>query len=128
FNYLLAFVLFWVFFAAWPGGLMRVVDVEPGSPLATAGVEAGDRVYTVGGRQLRTEATFVERFTSEGPVSLVLVRGADAEATRVDVTLKGAREGGTFSFEEHEVGLVEAGGQALTACWTYSAKTLQALG
>lgn len=106
-----------------------MVEVSPGSPLAAVGVQAGDRVYSVDGRQLRTEGSFVERFGAPGSVELVLLRGAGEAASRVDVTLPpGARDGGRFSFEEHEVGLFEAGGQAVTACWTYSARTLEALG
>lgn len=127
FNYLLAFVLFGIFFASWPGGVMRLEAVEPSSPLAAAGVEAGDRVVSVDGRAFRTPQAFLERFEAGRTASLVLVRGEGEDARRVDVALE-AREGGRFSFEPYEVGLLEAGGQALSACWTYSVRTLEALG
>ncbi len=139
FNYLLAFVLFWVFFASWPGGMMRVSDVTPGSPLATAGVEAGDRVFSVDGRQLRQERVFWEALSPKQPAELVVLRGEGEQAARLDVTLPALSVataekigptalGGALTFEAYDVGIIDAGGRALAACYTYSAKTLEALG
>lgn len=134
FNYLLAFVLFFVFFASWPGGTMRLGDVTPGSPAAEAGLEAGDRIFAVDGRQLRQERHFFEAVAKSEPHSLSIVRGSGESATAHDVEVPAlsfegaAGVGATASFEPYEISLPEAAGRSLSACYSFSARTLDALG
>ncbi len=134
FNYALAFALFFVFFFSWPGGVMRVDAVQPQSPAAAAGLEAGDAVFGVAGRSLRTEANFWDRLSESG-TSLYVARPVEGDEPRKAETKLGELSeatseglGASFTFVEERVSPLVAAGQAGDAVWTYSVKTLEALG
>lgn len=137
FNYALAFLLLWVFFFSWPGGVVTLDEVEDGSPAAAAGLVAGDSIYGVDGKKIRNEAQFLERIGADGEPSRVYVMRKDAEAPdglrEVEVTLPGleapdaASLGATYHFLNNEVSLVDTGGRAFLSCWDYSIRTLQGL-
>jgi regulator of sigma E protease len=137
FNYVLAFFLLWVFFFSWPGGMVVLDEVKPGSPAAEAGLVAGDRVYGAGGRRIRNEAQFIERLSSAEKTSLYVMRAdekADDGQRETEVTLaagKGAdaaQLGLSWRFEDNPVGLGESAVKAGVSCWKYSVTTLVGLG
>jgi regulator of sigma E protease len=134
FNYALAFAMFFVFFFSWPGGVMRVDAVQEGSPAAEAGLEAGDAVFGVAGRSLRTESNFWDRLGTQG-TSLYVARPVEGEDPRKAEATLGALAaataeamGATLTFVEEQGSPLAAAGQAGDAVWTYSKKTLEALG
>jgi DNA-binding MarR family transcriptional regulator len=79
---------------------LLVRSVDPGSPAAAAGIEAGDVLIAAGGRDLRSSSSLYAavRDSGRGPLALRLLRGSD----EVDVELKlgGARDRQRASVEE----------------------------
>jgi regulator of sigma E protease len=79
-NVAIAFVILFTVFAVSGGPSNRpgatVGAVESGSPAAAAGLQAGDRIVAVDGRQARTFDSISQRIRSSrgGPVTLTVIR------------------------------------------------------
>lgn len=65
------------------GELRRCREGDPAGPARAAGLRPGDRVVSVGGKQVRTYGELVEtiRATPPGPVRLVYLRDGERRAT-----------------------------------------------
>jgi regulator of sigma E protease len=75
-NFILAILIFAAFFAVFgmPSTSNRVVQVEAGSAAAAAGIQPGDRILRIGGRETPTFediATTVSRSSGEKTVAIV---------------------------------------------------------
>ena len=90
FNYLLALVLFFTFYMCWPALYGQVTEVSPNSPAATAGIQAGDILVQINGRNLRTDAQLQEEWLGQQDVEMRLVRGKNEAAQSVRVRLRAA--------------------------------------
>jgi regulator of sigma E protease len=79
-NLLLAVVLFAALFMAGGGKATQVVDsILPGSPAATAGLQSGDRIVSIGGSPIASPSEIPERISgSDGSeLTLTVVRGGE---------------------------------------------------
>jgi regulator of sigma E protease len=86
FNFLFAIVAYWLMFIIGVGGLKPIVDgVIPGSPAARAGLERGDEIVRVAGR---------ETLTWESVMQGVIAAALDDEPVSLEVRLEddGQRE------------------------------------
>jgi len=100
-NVLIAFVILFLVFAVHGGPsstpTSQVAAVEPGTPAAAAGLQAGDRVLAVNGRPIRTfdAASHLIRSSRGGPVTLTVSR----DGRRVTVgPRRTIRSGGRWIF------------------------------
>lgn len=117
FNLLLAVVIFlWVFLVyGVPYITTEVGDVEPDSPAAQAGLEAGDEIVRAGGQSVKTwsELKEVIHASAGRPVPLTVVRGGN----EVRVTIEPRSGEGRNIFGEAEqtwiIGVVSAGNMAV---------------
>ncbi|MFO8112418.1 MAG: RIP metalloprotease RseP [Desulfosalsimonadaceae bacterium] len=86
FNFLLAIIIFFVLFTA--AGLMflqpEIGEVRPDSPAARAGLEAGDRIVSIGGTAIESWSEMAEAVSKSGgnPVEMQIEReGREIQAT-----------------------------------------------
>ena len=71
--------------AAEPGTIL-VTRVVPGSPAAIAGLQPGDRIYTIANQPFRGTEDFIELANSlPGPLELTLERRGRLQTVRLDV-------------------------------------------
>ncbi len=80
FNFILAFFLYWAIFVIGMPGLKAVVDeVHPQTPAAEAGLQPGDRIVAVDGRDTPTaeavRMALLEALVEHRPVTLTVERG-----------------------------------------------------
>lgn len=134
FNFLLAFALFWIFFFSWPGGSLTLSEVRHDTPWAAAGLQDGDRVYAIEGRQIRQPSMFLESLSTSSPMTLYVLRGEGDDARPLEATLpplSPEAPGWPFvslRFDAFDVGVAESASRAAQAVVLYSGKTLAALG
>ncbi|MFB6109941.1 MAG: site-2 protease family protein [Halodesulfurarchaeum sp.] len=101
-NFLLTALAFALLFGPVVGSIAvapgaAVGGVFPGSPAAQAGIDSGDRIVSVGGRPVRTNADLEERLAAVESET-VMVGLANGTVTRVDrsVLVTGVTEGSPF--------------------------------
>ena len=76
-NFILALVLFWIAFMIGPPRLeIAIPEVQPGSPAMLAGIQEGDILVEVNGREVTGSDVVVEEITSSAgrPVEIVVMR------------------------------------------------------
>ncbi len=93
FNFLLAFVVYWLMFVSGVPGIKPIIgDVDPGSIAAEAGLEPDDTIDSVGGRPTPTlEDTlvaFLDELLADGRIELE-VHGTDGRERSVDLDVRG---------------------------------------
>lgn len=81
-NFLLAIVLYWGIFLAGVDGLAPVVgDVVPETPAAVSGLQSGDEILAVDGKEVSTwqdvRVAFLDRLGESGQISLLVQQGED---------------------------------------------------
>jgi regulator of sigma E protease len=116
-NLLLALVLFGALFMAGGGKATQVVDsILPSSPAATAGLQPGDRIVSIGGSAISSPSQIPERISgSEGSeLTLTVVRGG--EDVRLGPVRPELRDGAYrlgFALRGESLGPVESSWQAV---------------
>lgn len=89
-------------------GYPRIVSVEPGSPADRAGLEAGDLLVAIDGRQLGTESTPITRLLHPGArIPVRIRRGDDTRELHVVV----GRRPGAFAYSIEVEGGTGNGGE-----------------
>ncbi len=96
-NFIFAIAAYWVMFMAGVPGVKPVVGaVEPGSIAAESGLQDGDRIMAVGGRQTPTwEAAMLvilDDMLDDGVVGLTVASETGGSGRRVDLRVGGREE------------------------------------
>ncbi|UCG24304.1 MAG: site-2 protease family protein [Chloroflexota bacterium] len=91
-NFLLALLLFWIAFMIGPPRFeIAIPEVRPESPAMLAGIQAGDILVEVNGREVTGSNVVVEEITSSAgrPVDITVLRGEEQLAFVVTPRLPG---------------------------------------
>ena len=87
-NYVLGFLLFWfIFFVGCPTATNKVGSLLEGYPAKTAGIQAGDRILSVDGRQTKywEELTEIIHNKREGDLTFLIERTAQNGARTLEI-------------------------------------------
>jgi len=91
-NYLLAFLCFWfIFFAGYPTLTSQVGGLVDGFGAKDSGIEVGDRIIAINGRQIRYWEDIQKVIHAKGatsPVKLTILRGSDKKEISIEVKEK----------------------------------------
>lgn len=116
-NLLLAVVLFAALFMAGGGKATQTVDsVLPDSPAASVGLEAGDRIVSIGGSSIAEPAQIPERISGSEGSQLVVIVQRDGESVRLGPVRPELRDGAYrlgFALRGEALGPVESSWQAV---------------
>jgi regulator of sigma E protease len=91
-NFLLALLLFWIAFMIGPPRFeIAVPEVQPDSPAMLAGIQAGDVLVEVNGREVDGSGVVVDEITSSAgrPVEIIVLRGEERLTFKVTPRLPG---------------------------------------
>jgi len=112
-NFVFAFIIIFglLYTLGEPVYPARIGEVEPGSPMAVAGVEPGDRILAVAGQPVKTWRDITAAFEEAGP-GLLTLRTLRGDLTRtVSLRLEKPEESGlgVLPFVPARVGSVQKG-------------------
>lgn len=87
-NFMFAIFAYWALFVIGVPGVKPIVDaVESGSPFALAGLQSGDQIYSIGGKDTPTlesaRMTLIENILGQSKVEVIVNRPATTERTLV---------------------------------------------
>jgi Peptidase family M28/PDZ domain len=98
----------------WPNeddghGGVRLIEVAPGTPAASAGLRVGDRIWGFAGKKVEGSSSFLPIvLAADNPVTAVVERTGSTEPLQISIRLAGQpiRVGITWRVDEAEPGVV----------------------
>ena len=132
FSYLFGFIIFFglFLFSGVPGNETIIQSVEPNTPAYVAGLQAGDRIVSVGGRELSKRVHLPEEVARAGGEELSISIIRDGAELAVLATPVDGRLGVAFMASQEErrpAGVIGAGREALADVWFISSRTSVAI-